>query len=403
VRGEYRHDLNGDDPGLLMERARLGLDVERGPVEARVVLQDARVWNVPADAPDFFPGPLPLAVTSPYEAWGEAHTTSAVHPSYVRVGRQPVTWGEGRLLGTADWSPTGRTLDAVRARLVVGDGAFELLAASLEDPTLAAFTPYGQLLGARAQWAFDPLLALEAYALARFAQANPAASLEGSVRGETYTGSLRAHGDGRAWTWGVEGAYQLGRAADFVRTPPPGTAPPSAPGMDRSAWAAAGHVAYTFEHVVLVPTARLGVSYASGDGSGSTYGAFDPLLPDVHTWHGAMDVFAWSNEAEVSARLAAAPWTDAVASVEYRYARMAQSGSAWRSGYLLTIGESPGNTQADLGHEVDAALTWSPFIPVELSAGYSFLVLGDGAKAVVGANGVGVSHFAWAQAAVRMP
>ncbi|MGH7295976.1 MAG: alginate export family protein, partial [Polyangiaceae bacterium] len=115
MRGEYRKDLDGKDRGLLTERVRLGVEVSRGAVEGRVVLQDARVWDI-GTAGDVLPGPAPLALTGVYEAWGEAHTSGA-QPSFVRIGRQAITWGEGRLLGASDWSPAGRSLDAVRGRL----------------------------------------------------------------------------------------------------------------------------------------------------------------------------------------------------------------------------------------------------------------------------------------------
>jgi hypothetical protein len=231
------------------------------------------------------------------------------------------------------------------------------------------------------------------------------------VHGQTYTGALRLHGDGHAWTWGAEGALQLGRADGFLS----GRA-----AADRFAWAAAGHVAYTFQHVALLPTARLGASYASGDSGGSTYRAFDPLLPEVHTWHGAMDLFAWSNEAEVSARVSIAPWTDGIAAVEYRYARLVEPVGAWRTGYLVSIPGDPGNTKADLGHEIDASLSWSPWVPVDLSAGYSLLVLGDGARTNLAAAQIGplpangmalplvdvapsLAHFAYVQTTLRLP
>jgi hypothetical protein len=295
----------------------------------------------------------------------------------------------------SDWSPTGRSLDAVRGRLVVGNGSFEALAASLSDPVPTSgsvLSPsYGELVGLRAEWAFDPLFAVEAYGLGRFAQSNPAASLEGTVEGETYTGALRLHGDAQPWTWGVEGAFQLGHV--------------TAIDTDRLAWAAAGHVAYTFEHVVLLPTVRLGGSYASGDDGGTKYRAFDPLLPDVHTWFGAMDLFTWSNEAEGNARVAVSPWSEAVASVEYRYARLAQPAGSWRSAYLGTIVGASSNTQGELGHEIDVALRWSPWVPVELAAGYSVLVLGDGAKALLETKYEvpSVAHFGFLQATVSLP
>jgi len=391
LRGEVRHDVDGLDKGLLVERTRLGVDVTRGALEARVVLQDARALDAGSSA-DPIAGPEPIAVTGAYEAWVEAHTGSAA-PAFVRAGRQPVTWGEGRLLGAADWSPTGRSLDAVRGRLVAGDAAFEVLAVALMDPsTNTSLESYAELLGARGQWALDPLLAGEVYALARVAQENPTTDLQGSVAGETYTGALRLHGEGRSWTWGVEGAYQLGRATDLE--------------LNRAAWAAAGHVARTFDRVRLLPTVRIGGAYASGGGSGATYRTFDPMLPDVHEWHGAMDMFAWSNEEEANARVAIEPWTDAVAAVEYRYARLAAPGAGWQSAYLSTIGASPGSSKGELGHEVDAKVRWAPWAKLEIEGGYSMLVLGDGARAILSALEVApptLAHFGYAQATLRVP
>jgi hypothetical protein len=393
-RGEYARGLDDQDWVMLAERARLGVDVQRGAIEGRVVVQDARLLYVANHTGPVW-GQGPFALTSAFEAWAEAHTASA-RPAFVRVGRQPVTWGEGRLMGVADWSPTARSLDSVRGRLPIGDGAFELLGASLSEPSLGLNTAYGELFGARGQWTFHPLFAVEAYVLARLVPVLPGPAFEVSVRGQTYTGSLRVYGEAYGWTWGVEAAYQLGRA-EAVHG-----------GEDRAAWAAAGHVAHTFERAALLPTVGLGLSYASGDDGGTTYRAFDSLLPDVHVGHGAMDIFAWSNEEEASARVAIAPWTDATAAVEYRYARLAQSGGAWLSAYLTRIGQAPANTQSDLGHEIDAVLTWSPWVPVALTAGYSALALGDGARAVLMAAPrvpavPSVSQVAYAQATLTMP
>jgi hypothetical protein len=395
ARGEYRHDLDDRDRGLLVERARLGIDASRGPLEARVVGQDARSVDLAGgDAVAGFPA---FAFTGAYEAWAEVRTDGA-RPSFVRVGRQPVVWGEGRLIGMADASPAGRSLDAVRGRIVSGDGAVEILAAALEDwPSTppASIDPYAGLVGATAEWAFDPLLAVEASGLARLARRD-AIDLT-AVKGQTYTVTGRMHGDGRAWSWGVEGAYQWGHVEGATR------AGPSFFTGRRAAWAAAGPVAYAFERAVAAPTIRLAVAYATGDRSGSTYRAFDPMIPDVRVWHGPMDAFAWSNEAEASARAAIAPWTDGVMAIEYRYAVLAQPGAAWRSATLRTIGQAPGNTDGVLGHEIDSTVEWSPCVPVRLRVGYSALVLGDGARAILAASQSGsahVSHWAYGEARV---
>jgi hypothetical protein len=405
ARGEYRHDLDDEDLGTLVERARLGVAATRGPVALRVVLQDARTLDL-ADRPAPVGGPPAATVTGAYEAWADAHTDD-VRPSFVRVGRQVVVWGEGRLLGDADWTAAGRSLDAVRARWSAGDVALEGLAAVLTEPqTGAALDAYGELFGLRAEWAFDPLFAVEAYGLARIAQGNPLASLDGTVRGQTYAGALRLHGDWRPWAWGAEGAYELGHVDELAAA--------------RAAWAAAGHVAFTFERILGAPALGAGVSYASGDaggGPGATHRTFDPLLPDVHTWHGAMQLFSWSNEAEVSGRVSAVPWTDGLATIEYRYARLAESEGAWRSAYLTTIGRATKNGDADLGHEIDASLRWSPWPPVALEGGYSLFLLGGGARAILAQSAVGpvppsaspgalspvhVSQFAYAQVGVAL-
>jgi hypothetical protein len=411
LRGEYRRDLDQENHGLLVERARIGLDAVRGPIEARIVLQDARALDL-AGTPDPVVGPGASSVTGAYEAWVDAHTDSA-RPSFVRAGRQEVTWGEGRLLGAADWSPTGRALDAVRGRLVAGDAAFELLAAALTDPeTSAAISSYGELLGGRVEWALDPAFAVDAYGLARIAQATPASvapngaliagtAIDASVRGETYTGALLLHGDARGWQWGAEGAYQFGRAEDL--------------GENRAAWAGAAHVAYTFDMLLAHPTVRAGAAYASGNSGSGTVRTFDPLLPDVHTWHGAMDLFAWSNEEEINGRVAIVSATDMTAAVEYRYAQLAAADGEWRTAYLTLLGRDPGNTRASLGHEIDATWRWSPWAPLSLDAGYAIAFLGAGARAVLAANAVGrgegagvvatkpLAHFAYAQASVVLP
>jgi hypothetical protein len=126
-----------------------------------------------------------------------------------------------------------------------------------------------------------------------------------------------------------------------------------------------------------------------------------------------MDLFAWSNEAEVTARATIVPAYGTTLLLEYRYARLAQPGAPWRTAYLTTIGSASGNSNPDLGHELDAAFAWSPWAPVDLEVGYSVLILGGGARAILEANALAdvhstglnaatVSHFAYAQAGFRL-
>lgn len=424
-RAEYRHapvDLGGagsatvSDAVVGLQRSRLGALAEHGALAVKLTLQDARAWGaVPPTAT--LPSGQPNGQTGAYEAYIEMRTDAA-HASFLRVGRQAVTWGEGRLLSDADWSPAGRSLDAVRARLALGDLDVEALGALLEsrrplgtafEDTTGPASGGEELAGALVRYAVDPLFKVEAYTLARLTESgaySPGASRFSYARaaGETYVGSLHVFGDGRGWRYGIEGAYEIGRATELS--------------AQRQAYAAAAHVARTFDMLLLSPTLRLGASYASGDDGSGTYKQFDPLLPDVHAWHGMMDVFAWSNAEELSGRLSIVPFIDASLALEYRFVAMPEPSADWLNGYLGVVGRAPGNASADLGHEIDLSFAWRPWTVMEVAAGYSALLLGDGARTIMAAEQRGtpggtpaapattpasLSHFAYAQIAVHVP
>jgi hypothetical protein len=429
VRGEYRRDapdLGGNDlfgqpsPRIrnqwdVMERSRLGVGAERGALRAQLTLQDARALGSPSTA---FAGARGIAELQPYEAFGEVRSSGA-RPTYLRLGRQSVVWGEGRLIGNADFGPSGRWLDAARGHLAVGNFDFEALAAILEvpHPLGAAFgdkagsnTSGVQLYGLTGKWTIHPLLRIELFALARVARSS-GEDYDGSrftlarAQGERYTGSVRVSGEGSGWSYGAEGAYQLGKADSISFT-----------GADISAWAAEGHVQKTVDQLLLMPTFRLNGSYASGDDGKGNYKQFDPLLADPQRFHGQMDLFSWSNQVDVGGKITIVPWTDATFGVEYRYAQLAQAAGDWVGSYFTSVGrQNIGAKDKQLGHELDVGWSWRPWIPLELRAGWSGLLLGDGAKAIMVmqsrgdrlANGAvspaNIAQYAYLQATMTIP
>lgn len=435
TRGEFRRDapdLGGSDffgrltprvrnQWVVMERSRLGLGAERGALRAQITLQDARALGSSPTAT--FGGTRGLARFEPYEAFGEVRSSGA-RPNYVRFGRQAVVWGEGRLIGNADFSPVGRSLDAIRAHLAFGAFDFEALSVLLEVPAPlgSAFADTAgpsnsgvQLHGLAAKWRIAPLLAIEAFGLLKIAR-SAGADLDGSrfqtarLAGELFTGSLRVSGDAKGWTYGAEGAYQLGRASSL-----------GLGGSDVSAWAAYGHVSKLLDQVALTPTVRLAAAYASGDDGSGTYKQFDPLLPDPQRFHGQMDLFGWSNMMDASARVSVVPWTDTSFALEYRYARLAHARGEWIGSYTNPIGRiatgvvNAGTADEELGHEGAANFAWRPWAPLELRIGYSALFMGDGAKAVMAAHARGrrqpdnsiapesINHYTYAQATLNVP
>ena len=442
-RGEYRADapdLGGTDfvgtdsrrvrnAWTVMERARLGRGAERGPVRVQVTLQDARALGGSLSDATVGSAADRFAKFQPYEAFAEVHGRGD-RPHYLRLGRQSVVWGEGRLIGNADFAPSGRALDAVRAHLTFRNLEIEALAALLEmpGPLGASFGDRAgpqatgtQLYGVTAKYTFDPLLKVEAFGIARIARSD-GSGLDGSrfalsrLSSEKLTGSLRLSGEGRGWSWGAEGAFQGGDASSLAIG-----------GADIAAWAAYAHVEKVIDQLRLAPTVRLEGSYASGDDGRGKYKQFDPLLPDPQRFHGPMDLFGWSNMIDLGGSVRVTPATDTTVTVGYRYARLAEAQGEWVGGYMSAVGSAilPPVTQAparstnptdakDLGHELDLSVAWRPFLPVEVRAGWSGLLLGTGAKAIMVAHGRGsrdagtvfpssLAQYAYLQATVTVP
>lgn len=442
LRGEYRRDapdLGGfdfvgqrtprvRDGWVALERSRLGLGAEHGAVRAQITLQDARALGSPS--PTGFAGTRGLGRFEPYEAFAEVHGTGS-RPAYVRLGRQAVVWGEGRLIGSADFSPTGRALDAVRGHVAFGAFDVEALAAILEVPgplgsawsdTAGPSTSGVQIYGLTGKWSIAPLLKVEAFALARISR-SAGGDLDGSrfaasrLSGELATGALRVSGDASGWKYGAEGAYQFGNTS-------------IAGGVDVSAWAAAARVEKTLAELALNPTFHVSGSYASGDDRKGVYKQFDPLLADPQRFHGPMDLFAWSNMMDLGAGVQVVPLTDTTVSLGYRYARLAQGRGEWIGGYMTAIGSTtsptpvtttspatgkPAANEAELGHELDVGFSYRPWTPFELRASWSGLLLGDGAKAIMATHARGerlpngaispanIAQYAFLQATVTLP
>jgi hypothetical protein len=436
TRGEYRRnpvDMGGEgtgfyteDPWAVMERARVGLGAERGPLKAKVTIQDARVWG--STPPTAIFSSDSFGSTGLYEAFIEVHTTSptppqtkddstAKTPQYIRVGRQAIVWDGGRLLGNADFSPVARTLDAVRGHVGWRSLDFEAFGAILDEPRpigIGFGDPNGsyfggsQLYGALASATLDPLFRVQLYGLFRPAPGTsvstftPPSTLFAQSRllGDNWTVALGVSGDSKGWKYGVTGALQLGKVPPFVGPP-----------LDRLAYAVAGDASRTFDGIVLSPTVKVGAAYASGQSSSSSqYTQFDPLYPDVQVNHGLLGAFAWSNLIDVHGLVSIVPATDTRLTVEYRYARMADARGDWLDTYLVPV--APGNTttKEDLGHEIDVVFSYRPWPAFNIAAGYSLLILGDGAKdalQVEGRTSKGVppdlSHYAFLQLTLNVP
>lgn len=413
VPGVIRRDPAVRDQYLLSERARLGMKVAWNVVTANLVLQDARVFGA-------LPG-APAGIDSggegtfaPYQAYLDVRSDMEDPWLWVRVGRQRVRWGDGRLIGDDDWGPRAAPFDAARMHFSFGDVDLELMGAMLAFP--GAIPPRlgsaelqqavdgdgepvnaqgtgAQLYGLMAQYQLFPLLGFEVTGLARIAREPIPARL---TRGDTYTIDGRIFGDHRGVSYAVEGAYQLGRVAGFGVN------------RDLSAFALAGRVSWL---TALPWSFEFGArgAYASGDdsgGQGTELTRFDPILPTTHEHHGMMDLYGWSNLIEAGGDVSARPHEMVLTSIGYTFVGLAEPGDRWSTANLVPVGAAPDNESRILGHEVDAMVEVRPWDPLGFGAGYGLMILGDGGKAILDAAGRGggdLLHYGYLQAELKVP
>ena len=398
-----------DNQWWVLSRGRFGLAAERGPASMVVELQDARYWGESSSMRFDLRDSLPS--TSARLAYAEIHGFG-YRSSFVRLGRQQIEWGDGRLLGGADWSPTGRSLDALRGQLVLGDFDIEAFASLLVGPGVVPVelqrglpnTPGGngvQLHGLRVAWHIAPLLNVESNNVGRIARQQNNATV--SPR-DLFVSSLRISGSYPGISYAVEGAYELGNGASSG-------ASSSDEGPDRlRAWAVGGKARY---EMGVLWNLGFGIegAYSSGQNSSSNVTRFEPVLPDTrpgihHSGSGgAMGILAWSNAIQGAGSVSISPSDDTLLILGYRYLALAEPDDMWRSASLVPVGSLPGNNDSLIGHELDARIEAAPWAPVDIVAGYSALLTGDGAKNVLEVQGLGrpnIQHYGYLQITMRM-
>ncbi|WP_170319441.1 alginate export family protein [Polyangium spumosum] len=410
--------LRYDAQWAATSRARLGLAVDRGPVTAAIVLQDARPV-AGSMGYGVLQGSQLGAGLGLFEAYLDVHKKN--RRLWFRLGRQRVMWGDGRLLGESDWTQRPRALDAARLGLSWKHVDVELLAALIGVTPLGGLGGLGgmpgsgsgsagdtdttvpetvrpqtgsQLYGAHAVFRVYPLLNVDLTALARIVRPPAAIDLTPS---DTYVIDARLSGDYRGFRYAVEGAYELGRVASFGAN------------RDLRAFAAAARAQW---ETALPWHLTFGASgaYASGD-SGSTdplavQTRFDPILPEERPMHGRMGLYAWSNLVEAGADVSMRPTDTFSMNLGYRFVGLAEPKGRWTSASLIPIGASATNESRVLGHQIDATLGLRVWDPLAIEASYGLFLTGEGARNILEASGRGspdMQHFAYLQAVLRAP
>ncbi|MCL2823458.1 MAG: alginate export family protein [Polyangiaceae bacterium] len=427
TQAEYRHnpfDLSSSSQSVeptnnqwwILSRARLGIAAERGPIRAVLELQDSRSWGE-SPAIDFGSRNSTPSTTARL-AFAELRG-SKQRASFLRIGRQEIVWGDGRLLGASDWSHTGQSLDAARGNLVLGNANIDLFASIIAYPgaTPAELQPNSpvlprgsgtQLHGVRIAYHIAPLLHLESINLARIARTIDYSTDTNTTDNtntlntvnkydelsDLFATNLHAWGSSSSFSYSINGVFQFGRTTPLEQS------------LNQIAWAASAKAQYNSN---LPWNLGLGIesSYATGQNKDKTNDStrFQPILPDTRLGGGNMGLYAWSNTMDAAGLILLSPLEDTRINLAYRYVALAEPSDQWLSASLTKIGTDRSNEDRFLGHELDARLETSPWTPVSLVAGYGALLTGQGAKNILEASGrgrPGAQHYGYVQLTVRM-
>lgn len=398
VGGQYfaRAELrDGRDFNAAAEDQALGVDHRarlsvRASAKERVGLllefQDVRAWGSETNTATVMP------FTGLHQGYLDLKATSFLD---VRVGRQELSYGEDRLIGSLDWTQAARAFDGLFLRVTASPAvtldAFGMLLAPpafLTSPTGARFHNSGSY--------FTGL-----YARARFGKSGLDVYGLGLLE-DPSTPALGARHDNNRLTFGArgvaalgpvtlvgEGAYQTGRAC----TPACGQGQ-----TDHviSAGAFAMRATWTLP-VWGAPYLLAEYLGASGDGdpSDDVEHTFNQLFPTGHAVLGYMDYVGWQNVVAGRGTIGFRPWGAHVWLDVRHFGAWDPKGAWYAANGSVFLPADATRTSGVMGTEVDLSVTVPVFANVAVAGNFSVFVPGAEAAAK------GTSASTWGFLSVR--
>ncbi|BAI97368.1 alginate export family protein [Sphingobium sp. TA15] len=271
----------------------------------------------------------------------------------VRAGRQMLSLGTERLVGTRYGPNVPLAFDGARADILIGRAKLSLLAARPVQPGSGSFDDASSKT--KALWgAYAALPELDIYYLGyrnRFARFGGLTGRE--VR---HSIGLRSHGVRRDWHWNVEGVVQLGHFE----------------GQRIAAWTLGTEIGRSFPALAFAPAATLRLNIVSGDGKAGDdeIGTFNALFPKGK-YFGELSPVGPTNIINLNPRLSGTLGGGVSASfgVNAYWRTSSADGIYDIPGNLI---RSAGNSKARfIGKETEATVAWQATSEWELSASLS--------------------------------
>jgi hypothetical protein len=333
-----------------------------------------------------------------------------VCPWGLKIGRQELSYGDERLVGSFDWSNYARTFDAAKLTYM-GDhfwvDAFTSTPAVIyngryDQSDLFNGTETGRdLIFSGLYFSTDglPFGTLDLYSFVLDQANGVAANAQGLLGAPVTTGDptkrsdfvtlgTRIYGDPRklhGWEYQGEYAYQVGTLR----------------GEALSAFAAHTGIGYNFLDVGWTPRLFVEYNYATGDRNSKDghINTFQNLFPTNHKFYGIMDTMAWQNTHNLGVSAKVSPIRSLTAEVDYRAYWLATTNDVWyRANGLTAVRPLSAAANKNVGNytgsEIDLILTWNATKFLQFQAGYSHYFAGTYLKDTGASND---ANFAYLQ------
>jgi len=329
-------------------------------------------------------------------------------PVTLKVGRQELVYGEGRLVGNAYWLNIPHTFDAVKLRYQDSFVGVDLFAANLvyvDEDHFETGNQQDTLSGA--YFDFPGLKkenVTELYVFARNVSRGIVtdnwsmvpAPFRFTAPQDTYTFGYRTKtkpGAYGPWDYGIEAMWQTGdRTAVFPATTV--AVAKAAPRLDQNAWAFILQGGYTWKDSPLKPRLAAIISFASGDRNSTDKDSetFQNLLPSNHGLYGAMDLSSLQNIEDYRVSFSVKPSATTSLTLDAHQQYLETTHDYWYNVAGVprnTAGATPGSGKGfninpgyspDLGQEIDAIGGWTITRGVILEAGVGHFFEGDYVK-----------------------
>lgn len=287
-----------------------------------------------------------------YQAYAE---TKAAGTTFT-LGRQRLVLGSQRLIGSLEWSNTGRSFDAIRVRNGNWDawaGKVAVANPKPRDARVFGLTNSNPLGLSSLIYKHDKVAA-------------------GKVDVTTFdhvwskaAGSLG---------FDLEGALQTGKTG----------------GKDLEAWAFHARITKSF---ALKTSGYLEFNAASGGSSAGKVRTFDNLYPTNHDKYGIMDLQGWRNMNEIALGVEQSPMNGMILRGSWHAFNLQDSKDAWYGAAGApnkrvggTFVDPTGASGREVGQELDLELAWTVRKDATLQAGVGIFNPGDFVKNLAGTS-----------------